>query len=184
MKPKHGDSFTRSEAYRRPRSPSRPLLLFLALSAFSLSVPESGTANPKSAPDPLKEVEFTVSRQDGSKWIRLAAEYETSFPVAPATLYAVLNDYPGLPGVFSRVVAVKILSKNDAAIDTEQTSGVKAFGLEFYTTIRIHNTQKTDEVGYLRYASVYKDFQAAGDFERELGLLLEKKAPAKRRAKG
>jgi transcriptional repressor NrdR len=41
--------------------------------------------------------------------------------------------------------------------------------------------QKTDEVGYLRYASVYKDFQAAGDFERELGLLLEKKEPAKRR---
>ena len=41
--------------------------------------------------------------------------------------------------------------------------------------------QKTDEVGYLRYASVYKDFQAAGDFERELDLLLEKKEPAKRR---
>ena len=44
--------------------------------------------------------------------------------------------------------------------------------------------QKTDEVGYLRYASVYKDFQAAGDFRRELGLLLEKKEPAKRRRKG
>jgi transcriptional repressor NrdR len=43
--------------------------------------------------------------------------------------------------------------------------------------------QKTDEVGYLRYASVYKDFQVAGDFERELGLL-EKKEPAKRRRKG
>lgn len=41
--------------------------------------------------------------------------------------------------------------------------------------------QKTDEVGYLRYASVYKDFQVAGDFERELGLLLEKNEPAKRR---
>ena len=41
--------------------------------------------------------------------------------------------------------------------------------------------QKTDEVGYLRYASVYKDFQAAGDFERELDLLLEKTEPAKRR---
>ena len=40
--------------------------------------------------------------------------------------------------------------------------------------------QKLDEVGYLRYASVYKDFQAAGDFERELGLLLDKKEPAKR----
>ena len=44
--------------------------------------------------------------------------------------------------------------------------------------------QKIDEVGYLRYASVYKDFQAAGDFERELGLLLEKKVPAKSRRKG
>jgi len=44
--------------------------------------------------------------------------------------------------------------------------------------------QKIDDVGYLRYASVYKDFQAAGDFERELGLLLEKKEPAKRRRKG
>jgi len=44
--------------------------------------------------------------------------------------------------------------------------------------------QKIDEVGYLRYASVYKDFQAAGDFERELGLLLEKKIPAKPRRKG
>jgi transcriptional repressor NrdR len=43
--------------------------------------------------------------------------------------------------------------------------------------------QKIDEVGYLRYASVYKDFQVAGDFERELGLL-EKKEPAKRRRKG
>jgi transcriptional repressor NrdR len=43
--------------------------------------------------------------------------------------------------------------------------------------------QKTDEVGYLRYASVYKDFQAAGDFERELGLLLEKSVPAKPRRK-
>jgi transcriptional repressor NrdR len=44
--------------------------------------------------------------------------------------------------------------------------------------------QKIDEVGYLRYASVYKDFQAAGDFERELGLLLEKSVPAKARRKG
>jgi transcriptional repressor NrdR len=43
--------------------------------------------------------------------------------------------------------------------------------------------QKTDEVAYLRFASVYKDFQAITDFERELGLMLEKKEPAKRRAR-
>ncbi len=39
--------------------------------------------------------------------------------------------------------------------------------------------QRADEVAYLRFASVYKDFQLA-DFEREVGLLLEKKEPAKR----
>jgi transcriptional repressor NrdR len=43
--------------------------------------------------------------------------------------------------------------------------------------------QRADEVAYMRYASVYKDFQGTADFERELGLLLEKKEPAKRRSR-
>ena len=38
------------------------------------------------------------------------------------------------------------------------------------------------EVAYLRFASVYKDFQQAADFERELGTL-HKREPAKRRTK-
>ncbi|HXJ66072.1 MAG TPA: transcriptional regulator NrdR [Actinomycetota bacterium] len=41
---------------------------------------------------------------------------------------------------------------------------------------------KMDQVAYLRFASVYKDFQQAADFERELGTL-QKREPAKRRAK-
>lgn len=40
-----------------------------------------------------------------------------------------------------------------------------------------------DEVAYLRFASVYKDFQELTDFERELGLL-QKKIPPKRRGAG
>jgi transcriptional repressor NrdR len=40
--------------------------------------------------------------------------------------------------------------------------------------------QKMDQVAYLRFASVYKDFQQAADFERELGSL-QKREPAKRR---
>ena len=32
----------------------------------------------------------------------------------------------------------------------------------------------------MRFASVYKDFQEITDFERELGVLLQKKVPAKR----
>lgn len=34
-----------------------------------------------------------------------------------------------------------------------------------------------DEVAYLRFASVYKDFQELDDFERELGILLKKSPP-------
>jgi transcriptional repressor NrdR len=41
---------------------------------------------------------------------------------------------------------------------------------------------KLDQVAYMRFASVYKDFQEITDFERELGVLLQKKAPAKRHA--
>jgi transcriptional repressor NrdR len=41
---------------------------------------------------------------------------------------------------------------------------------------------KLDQVAYMRVASVYKDFQEITDFERELGVLLQKKAPAKRHA--
>jgi transcriptional repressor NrdR len=37
------------------------------------------------------------------------------------------------------------------------------------------NLQRLDQVAYVRFASVYKDFQEIGDFEREFGLLLQKK---------
>src|ERR687895_2016767 len=39
-----------------------------------------------------------------------------------------------------------------------------------------------DEVAYLRFASVYKDFQELTDFERELGSLLKKVPPKERDA--
>jgi transcriptional repressor NrdR len=43
--------------------------------------------------------------------------------------------------------------------------------------------QRLDPVGYVRFASVYKDFQEVGDFERELGRLLPKKAAPKSRTR-
>jgi transcriptional repressor NrdR len=45
-------------------------------------------------------------------------------------------------------------------------------GLEVLTGLR-----GLDEIAYMRFASVYKDFQEVGDFERELGLLLQKRKP-------
>lgn len=51
-------------------------------------------------------------------------------------------------------------------------------GLEVLSGLR-----RLDQVAYIRFASVYKDFQEITDFERELGRLLEKKQPAKRRSR-
>jgi transcriptional repressor NrdR len=42
---------------------------------------------------------------------------------------------------------------------------------------------KVDQVAYMRFASVYKDFQELTDFEREVGVLLQKREPAKPRAR-
>lgn len=47
----------------------------------------------------------------------------------------------------------------------------------------LQQLQRLDQVAYVRFASVYRDFQEVGDFERELGRLLQKKEPAKRRAR-
>lgn len=47
----------------------------------------------------------------------------------------------------------------------------------------LQHLQRLDQVAYMRFASVYKDFQQLTDFERELGILLAKKEPAKTRGR-
>jgi transcriptional repressor NrdR len=49
-------------------------------------------------------------------------------------------------------------------------------GLEVLSALR-----DVDPIAYMRFASVYKDFQELTDFERELGLLLQKKEPKRAR---
>jgi transcriptional repressor NrdR len=41
----------------------------------------------------------------------------------------------------------------------------------------LERLRAVDEVAYLRFASVYKDFSGAGDFEREAGLLKKATSP-------
>ena len=41
----------------------------------------------------------------------------------------------------------------------------------------LERLRNLDEVAYLRFASVYKDFQELNDFERELGILAKKSPP-------
>jgi transcriptional repressor NrdR len=52
-------------------------------------------------------------------------------------------------------------------------------GLEVLSQLR-----RIDDVAYLRFASVYKDFQQITDFEKELGLLLQKRSPKRSARRG
>jgi transcriptional repressor NrdR len=45
----------------------------------------------------------------------------------------------------------------------------------------LQHLQRLDHVAYMRFVSVYKDFQELTDFERELGGLVAKRQTAKRR---
>lgn len=66
-------------------------------------------------------------------------------------------------------------------IDTVREEGSSVvvsadLGLQILERLRV-----LDDVAYLRFASVYKDFQELNDFEKELGLL-QKKIPPKERS--
>ncbi len=47
----------------------------------------------------------------------------------------------------------------------------------------LERLRKLDEVAYLRFASVYKEFDDAADFKRELNLLEKRAAPKPRKKK-
>jgi transcriptional repressor NrdR len=44
----------------------------------------------------------------------------------------------------------------------------------------LERLRAVDEVAYLRFASVYKGFEGAADFEREVGLLTKATEPKRR----
>jgi len=46
----------------------------------------------------------------------------------------------------------------------------------------LERLRELDEVAYLRFASVYKGFEDAGDFAREAGLLTKRTAPKRHRS--
>ena len=77
----------------------------------------------------------------------------------------------------NRPVSVEQLEEVGAEIE----GALRLEGVEL-TTERIGQLvlarlREVDEVAYLRFASVYKGFEAAGDFQREAGLLAHPAAP-------
>ena len=56
-----------------------------------------------------------------------------------------------------------------------RAEGKKEIHSDYIGRLILINLKETDEVAYLRFASVYKDFKDITEFQSELGELLEKK---------
>lgn len=63
-----------------------------------------------------------------------------------------------------------------SAIEAElRAEGKEEIPSSFIGVLVLKNIKEIDEVAYLRFASVYKDFKDVREFQSELGQLLEKK---------
>jgi transcriptional repressor NrdR len=110
----------------------------------------------------LEEVSLSVVKRDGSK-----EPFDRS-KVVTGVMKAIKNRPVSEKHVSQLVDRVEEKLRRKAPVVTTQEVGV-----EVLTLLR-----RLDDVAYLRFASVYKDFQELTDFERELGILLPKREPA------
>jgi transcriptional repressor NrdR len=114
----------------------------------------------------VEEVGLMVVKRDGSK------DPFDREKVTAGILKAAKNR-PVTEAQAERLVArVEERLRRKGPVVTSQEVGVEV----------LTNLAKLDQVAYMRFASVYKDFQEITDFERELGVLLQKKVPAKHRS--
>lgn len=102
---------------------------------------------------------FRVVKRDGSK---------ETFDRAKllAGLVKATKNRPVTPEQLERLVSrVEEKLRRRGPVVTSQEVGLEALAA----------LRRLDDVAYLRFASVYKGFQELTDFERELGLLLQKR---------
>ena len=114
----------------------------------------------------IEDVGLVVLKRDGSKDPFDRAKLESGILKA-------IKNRPVSPEQVERVVGrVEERLRRKGPEVTSQAVGVEVLAA----------LARLDQVAYMRFASVYKDFQEITDFERELDVLLEKKVPAKRHA--
>jgi transcriptional repressor NrdR len=114
----------------------------------------------------VEEVGLMVVKRDGSK-------DPFDFEKVTAGIMKAAKNRPVSEAQAERLVTrVEERLRRKGPVVTSQEVGLEVLA----------NLAKLDQVAYMRFASVYKDFQEITDFERELGVLLQKKVPAKHRA--
>jgi transcriptional repressor NrdR len=116
----------------------------------------------------IEEVGLTVVKRDGSK------EPFDRGKVAAGVLKATKNRPVTEEQVGRLAERVEEKLRRKGPVVTSQE-----VGMEILSFLR-----RLDEVAYLRFASVYKDFQELTDFERELGIMLQKREASAKRAAG
>ena len=115
----------------------------------------------------VEDVGLVVVKRDGSKDPFDRAKLESGILKA-------IKNRPVSPEQVERVVdRVEERLRRKGPEVTSQAVGVEVLA----------SLAKLDQVAYMRFASVYKDFQEITDFQSELDVLLEKKTPAKPRAR-
>ena len=107
----------------------------------------------------MEEVSLSVIKRDGGK------EPFDRQKVASGVLKACKNRPVSHEQIEHLVARVEEKLRRRGPLVTSQDVGLEVLAL----------LRKLDDVAYLRFASVYKDFQELTDFERELGLLLQKR---------
>jgi transcriptional repressor NrdR len=114
-----------------------------------------------------EEVALTVVKRDGSK-----IPYDRSKVIAG--IAKAMTNRPFNDAEVARLAerVEEKLRRKGPDVTTQE------IGLEVLAHLR-----RADEVAYLRFASVYKDFKEISDFEREVGMLLQKRQPAKHRGR-
>ena len=70
----------------------------------------------------------------------------------------------------------RVADEIEAAV---RASGVAEVSTQEIGLAILDRLRELDDVAYVRFASVYKDFQEVTDFEREVGQLLQKRTPPK-----
>jgi transcriptional repressor NrdR len=112
-----------------------------------------------------EEVELMIEKRDGTRepFIRekLVGGLEKAF-----------KNRPVIEGALERLA--------DDVVEAARTEGGNVVRSADIGREVLERLRSMDEVAYLRFASVYKDFKELNDFERELGQL-QKKVPPKER---
>ncbi|HEY3210366.1 MAG TPA: transcriptional regulator NrdR [Actinomycetota bacterium] len=114
----------------------------------------------------IEEVGLTVVKRDGSK------EPFDRAKVVAGVMRATKNRPVTEEQIGPLAERVEERLRRKGPLVTSQEVGIEVLSL----------LRKLDEVAYMRFASVYKDFQELTDFERELGIMLQKKEASAKRA--